>query len=48
MLKKSTEGKNALKTKKKVKVEDLFSVGGAGGETTKNHMDSDMNVMALG
>jgi len=27
MLKKSTEGRNALKTKKKVKVEDLFSVG---------------------
>jgi len=46
-LKKSTEWKNALKTKKKVKVEDLFSVNWTGGETIKNHMDSDMNVNAL-
>ena len=48
MLKKSTEARNTLKTKKKVKVEDLFSVDWTGWGTTKNHMDSDMNVMALG
>lgn len=47
-LKKSTSWKSSLKTKKKVKVEDLFSVNWSGAETVKNHMDSDMNVSALG
>lgn len=47
MLKKSTESKTSLKTNKKVKVEDLFSMDWSTGGTIKNHMDSDMNVNSL-
>ena len=47
-LKKSTDWKNTLKIQKKVKVDDLFVMNWNGAETTKNHMDSDMNINALG
>ncbi|MCP4523296.1 MAG: Flp pilus assembly complex ATPase component, partial [Candidatus Gracilibacteria bacterium] len=49
MLKKSPEKNETPPAKKKnVKVEDLFNMSGTNEDTTKSHMDSDMNVIALG